>query len=353
VPGSGEWYIRFIDAQGRFRREKAGTKSAAINLYRKRKTEALQGKKLPEKLRRRMVPFSELADDALQYSKANGQHINETYRIKVLKEEFGPRVAESIPIAVIRSFFDLQDWKPGSFNRMRTALFSVYRLGIENKKVESNPAKLLKRKKVSDERVRFLNQFPPLLTEIDHLKPLDTEEARLRAVIEHDYPEHLDELIIALNTGMRRSEQYVRIDWSCVDLSRKGLFIPKSKNGESRHLPLNADSRAAFERLRQRASSDGPIPIVPEGPIFLGKGGQRLLGPRHWFEGAVKKAGLANFTWHDLRHTFASRLAMADVDIRTIADLLGHKNIQMTMRYSHLAPEHKLVAVERLAGYNS
>jgi len=110
------------------------------------------------------------------------------------------------------------------------------------------------------------------------------------------------------------------------------------RRGLATHLPLNADSRAAFERLRQRAIIDGPIPIVPEGPIFLGTGGQRLLGPRHWFEGTVKKAGLANFTWHDLRHTFASRSTMADVDVRAIADLLGHKNIQMTMKYSHLAP---------------
>ena len=92
-------------------------------------------------------------------------------------------------------------------------------------------------------------------------------------------------------------------------------------------------------------------PILPEGPIFVGRGGERLLGPRHWFEDAVKKAGIANFTWHDLRHTFASRLVMMDVDIRTVAELMGHKKIQMTMRYAHLAPEHKLVAVERLKAY--
>lgn len=76
----------------------------------------------------------------------------------------------------------------------------------------------------------------------------------------------------------------------------------------------------------RRGIGDGPIPIIPE-------------------------AGLVDFTWHDLRHTFASRLVMADVDIRTVAELMGHKKIQMTMRYAHLAPEHKLVAVERLKAY--
>ena len=114
---------------------------------------------------------------------------------------------------------------------------------------------------------------------------------------------------------------------------------------------MNAEAHSAFERLRQPKTGDAPILIVPEGAIFAGRGGKRLLGPRHWFDDAVKKAGLRNFTWHDLRHTFASRLAMQEVDIRTIAELMGHKKIQMTMRYAHLAPEHKLVAVERLKVY--
>lgn len=353
APGSDDWWIRYVDAEGRYRREKAGTKSMAIDLYRKRKTEALQGKKLPERLRRRIVPFGELCDDALQQAKSNSRHVNEIYRIKTLKKNFGARAAESIPIAAFRSYFDLQEWKPESWNRMRTALFGIYRLGIENGKLQSNAAKLLKRRTVSSGRVRFLNQFEPLETEVDYLKPLKTEEERLRAVIKHNWSEHIEELQIALHTGMRRSEQYQRIDWSCVDLVRKDLHIPNSKNGQGRHVPLNADARAAFERLRKTQVGDGPIPIAPEGPIFVGRGGQRLLGPRHWFEDAVKKAGLRNLTWHDLRHTFASRLVMADVDIRTVAELMGHKSIQMTMRYAHLAPEHKLVAVERLAGYNS
>jgi integrase len=351
-PGSGEWWIRYVDATGRYRREKAGTKSAAVDLYRKRKTEALQGRKLPERLRRRIVCFSELADDATKYTEANNAgYSSDKYRIAVLRKKFGEQPAESIPIESFRSFFDSQEWEPGTYNRVRTVLFSIYRLGIENKKVESNPARLLKRRKVSDDRVRFLNQFEPLPTEIDYLKPLQTEEARLRGVIKHDCSEHIEELDIALNTGMRRSEQYLRIDWSCVDVRRKDLAIPQSKNGEGRHIPLNAEALSAFERLLERKIGDGPIPITPIGPIFIGRGEERLLGPRHWFEDAVKKAGLRDFTWHDLRHTFASRLAMQGVDIRTIAELMGHKKIQMTMRYAHLAPEHKLVAVERLKAY--
>lgn len=350
----GAWWIRYIDCDGRLRREKAGSKGDAIDLYRIRKADALRRKKLPDKLRRRVVRFSEIADDAKKYTTANnGGFESDCYRIDKLKEEFGQRPAESMTIDVIRQFFDDQEWEPGTHNRMRTVLFAVYRLAMENNKVAFCPAKLLKRKKVSDDRVRYLNQFEPLTTEIDALKPLKTEEERLRAVIAADCPAHLDELEIALHTGLRRKEQYTLIDWSRVDLDKKDLHVPMSKNGEGRHIPLNQDARAAFERLRRRKIGDGPVPIRVEGPIFLGRGGERLLGARHWFEDAVEKAGIQDFRWHDLRHTFASRLVMKDVDIRTVADLLGHKKIQMTMRYAHLAPEHKLVAVERLSGYNS
>jgi len=124
---------------------------------------------------------------------------------------------------------------------------------------------------VSDDRVRFLNQFEPLRTEVDYLASFKTEEGRLRAVIEHDFAEHTEELVIALNTGMRRSEQYRRIAWSCVDLVRKDLWIPQSKNGEGRHIPLNAEARAAFESLRQRSVKEGPFRSPPAGPFLWGE----------------------------------------------------------------------------------
>jgi hypothetical protein len=172
--GSGSWWIRYVDASGAYRRELAGAKSDAISLYHKRKAESLQGKKLPEKLRRRVVKFSELCDDAKRYTIANNEgHASDCYRIEKLRAEFGERPAGSIPIEVFRAWFDEQEWEPGTCNRMRTVLFSIYRLGIENRKVDTNPARILKRKKVSDDRVRFLSP---------------EEESRLRAVIAHDYP---------------------------------------------------------------------------------------------------------------------------------------------------------------------
>ena len=208
----------------------------------------------------------------------------------------------------------------------------IYRLSIENKKVSSNPARLLKHRKEADEHVRFLNQRDP------------NEEARLRGVIAAKFPDHMPGLDIAGNTGMRRSEQYHRIDWSCVDLLRRDLFVPQSKNAKSRHIPLNGAAAATFWELHRRTKGTGPI--------FPSRNhGKSLRGPRHWFEDATGDANLTGFTWHDLRHPFASRLVMTGTDLRTVADLLGHSSIQMTMRYAHLAPEYKQVAVDRLKAY--
>jgi integrase len=85
-------------------------------------------------------------------------------------------------------------------------------------------------------------------------------------------------------------------------------------------------------------------------PVIRNAEGGLLTSPRYWFEPAVKKAKILTFSWHCLRHTFASRLVMAGVDLRTVQELMGHKSIQMTVRYSHLTPKHTLAAVERLNG---
>jgi integrase len=341
--GSGVWWIQFFDADGHRRREKTGSRANAIDLYRKRKTEVLTGKKLPEKLRSRVVRFSELAADAEAYCKTNNQGQQfDLYRIGRLKEEFGNRPGV-IPVKDFRDWFGAQEWKPGTYNRYKTTLSLIYRLGTENRKVESNPAKLLKHKTEDNERVRFLNQFTPGKTEIDYLKPHADEESRLRAVILENCAGHMPEFEIALHTGMRPSEQY-GLDWPRVDLARSFVSLPKTKTGKPRHIRLNAIAVAAFKVLEKRS-------LNKEGRVFVNIQGQPLRGYKHWFDPAVKEASLRDFTWYCLRHTFASRLAMAGVDLLTISELMGHRTIQMTKRYAHLAPAHNQDAVDRLVSF--
>ena len=119
------------------------------------------------------------------------------------------------------------------------------------------------------------------------------------------------------------------------------LTIPRSKHGEKRHVFLN-DSAIAALRVLWRFSKC-------EGRVFAnGYTSEKTKGAREWFQNCLVDAGIKNFTWHSLRHTFGSRLLMAGVDIRTVQELMGHRTITMTLRYSHLAPQHQLAAVQKL-----
>lgn len=164
---------------------------------------------------------------------------------------------------------------------------------------------------------------------------------RLRAVLSATCPEHAPELDLALNTGLTLSELY-GLEWGNVNITRRILTVPRPKNGEMRHVPLNGPAIAALALLEK--GSEGI------GPVIRNADGGPLTGPRYWFEPAIRSAKIHSFSWHCLRHTFASRLVMAGVDLRTVQELMGHKSIQMTVRYSHLTPKHTLAAVETLAG---
>jgi hypothetical protein len=98
-----------------------------------------------------------------------------------------------------------EKWAPSTFNHYRSLLMLTYREARRSGKVNVNPARDVRHRPEDNSRVRYLNQFEPARTEVDYLKPLRTEEARLRAVIEHDYLEHLPEFELALNTGCARA----------------------------------------------------------------------------------------------------------------------------------------------------
>jgi integrase len=332
---NGAYWIHYFGAYSDRHRERAGTLSQAIRLYQYRKAAAWEGKKLPTSVRmKRVVKFSELVEDMLVYSKANKKsYDDDVYRTNKLLEEFKEKPAESITPQQFERFLDQRGIALGTKNRYRAVLKLIYRLGEENGKISTNPARKLRMKKENNIRLRF---FDP------------KEEERLRAVIRRDYPSREVDLDVALNTGVRMSEQY-RIEWQDVDLERRILTVPTSKTGGGRHIPLNDAAVSAFQSLAKEGGNNRFVFLRTPGH---GAGrGERVKCPRAWFEDAVEKAGVVGVTWHGLRRTFASRLVMRGVDIRTVADLLGHATIQMTMAYAYLAPEHKLQAVQRLAAF--
>ncbi len=108
----------------------------------------------------------------------------------------------------------------------------------------------------------------------------------------------------------------------------------KSKSGKPREIPVASSLRAALNGLGPQRS--GKVFGVPE--ITL----------RRYFPKLLKEAGIGDFRFHDLRHTFASRLVMSGVDLYTVQRLLGHSSIKMTERYAHLAPDYLRAAIQRL-----
>lgn len=138
---------------------------------------------------------------------------------------------------------------------------------------------------------------------------------------------------------MRKSE-LLHLEWEHVNLRQGFLEILNQKNGEYDTIPLN---ERALEVLRS-------IPVRLDSKyVFTGKEpGKPFYDLKRQFGKAVKKAGLKDVTFHTLRHTAASQMVMAGVDLRTVQAILRHKSITMTERYSHLSPEHKKAAVNAL-----
>jgi integrase len=172
VQGSDEWWIRYADSLGRIRREKAGTKSAAVTLYHKRKTQVLEGRKLPERLRRKPISFRELAQDALAHSRQHKRsYRDDCSRMARLVEWFGDRPAESITPVDIEHRLSSQTWAAATINRYRALLSLTYNLGTKHGKVNVNPARLVQPRRECNVRTGFVDdaQYTRLAQACDSL----------------------------------------------------------------------------------------------------------------------------------------------------------------------------------------
>ena len=202
--GSGIWWVRYVDANGRYQREKAGTWSNADKLLTRRKHEALQGKKLPETLRRATITFSEIATEALAWSDGHKRSNRMDHsRMKKLLGWFGSTPLDSITPQQVERHFQGEFRTAATWNRYRALLSLTYRLAIRNGQAKENPARLVPHKVEHNERTRILAV---------------EEEKKLRAVIIEKFPERLPEFELALHTGMRHCEQYTA-RWHDVDSS--------------------------------------------------------------------------------------------------------------------------------------
>jgi integrase len=272
--------------------------------------------------------FDEIAEDFLAYSrehKKSAEH--DKARMSRLKQTFGGRAVGEIGAQEVEqlrrpgkeALSSQCEPAPGppeghiQFNRAMRA---------EPPKSDRNPVRGVKLLKENNERVRVLT---------------DAEEGRLLAAL----PDYLHPLIVvALHTGMRRGE-LAHVEWEHVDFHTRTLVVTKSKSGEGRRVPMNRVVVETLQVLRKaRKAFRGLVFTSPQGEFLHNFG-------RAWTE-TVKNAKITDLRFHDLRHTAASRMVMGGVDLYTVKEILGHKTLVMTQRYSHLSPAHQRQAVERL-----
>jgi integrase len=202
----------------------------------------------------------------------------------------------------------------------------MFRLAIDYGYIEANPCRRVKLYKLDNARDRVLTP---------------AEEERLLSHLTGK-SSHLREIaLLALYAGMRRGE-VLNLEWHEVGFDRDLIHIPaeKSKNGKKRDLPMNQMVRAALWELRQSASEKASGRVFSEAYC--------TCNVSAYFSTFCKGIGLDDVTLHTLRHTFATRLNDAGVDPFTIRDLLGHKTIKMTDRYTHVSPDRMREAVKTL-----
>ncbi|RLU00598.1 tyrosine-type recombinase/integrase [Ketobacter sp.] len=193
--------------------------------------------------------------------------------------------------------------------------------------LEDNPLRKVRKPVEPRGRVRFLDE---------------DERSRLLAACKQSECEALYPVaVLALSTGMRQGE-ILSLEWSQIDLARGYIYLTETKNGERRTVPLVSHAKQLITDLSKVRRIDTnlvfPSTIKPEAPIAI---------RRPWGD-ALKAAEIQDFRFHDLRHTAASYLAMNGASLAEIAEILGHKTLQMVKRYAHLSEQHTSRVLESM-----
>ena len=267
----------------------------------------------------------DLAEEYLKWAERQRSYKDKKQCIRQLVEVFGNRDMKDLNTREIEQWQSsrLKYNKPSTVNRLLATLKHMVNKGVQWEMAGDGALKQVRNVKLLPEnnrRLRFLSiEECQRLIECCHknLKPI---------------------VIVALNTGMRRGE-ILGLKWEQVDLSHGFILLDVTKNGERREIPINTTLEYLFKEMPHSAESVY---------VFAGKTGKPLTDIKTGFHTALRKAGIHDFRFHDIRHTFASQLVMAGIDLTSVKELLGHKSLTMTMRYSHLSPGHKRKAVHVL-----
>lgn len=317
----GVWWIDCY-VNGKRLRKMVGSKTAARAFYEKIKTEEREGRLFPEKYERKRVYFKELAKDRILYANAHHKRIgDDNARVRLWVDAFGDKDAATItPSMIEQVIYQLKDrYAPATINRAVVVLKAIYNKAVRDGILTVNAATRVKLLKANNELVRYLTP---------------DQEVRLLEYL----PERFQSIVrVAINTGLRQGE-LLRLAWQDIDWNTGIMTINETKSGERRRVPMNSIVQEILLERQKLTTPSQQDRIFQHDSRFL----------RRAFDRAVKEAGLSPFRFHDLRHTFASRLAMQGVNDRTLMTLGGWKSPRMLNRYAHLSPTHLWQAVEGL-----
>jgi integrase len=175
------------------------------------------------------------------------------------------------------------------------------------------------KKSCESANVRHLTRGEPLSPELKH------------------FGDHLTPaVLLSINTGLRRGELF-KLKWSSVDFDRELVTVEgrNAKSRQTRHVPLNDEATSLLRRWREQSADGARVFAV-------------ATNYKNGWKALLKRAGITQFRWHDIRHHFASRLVQRGVPLNTVRDLLGHSTVQMSLRYANLAPDQRRKAVAKL-----
>jgi integrase len=240
---------------------------------------------------------------------------------------------------------------PSTVLRDLFALSSVLRRAVEAGELPNNPVRRVDKPRIDRRgKVRFLDEAEEsrLRTALQ-ARDAHMKKSREAANVRHlkrgepllpllkNFGDHLTPaVLLSINTGLRRGELF-KLEWSSVDFDR-GLITVEGRNAKSRqtrHIPLNDEAMSLLRRWREQKADGSRVFDV-------------ATNYKNGWKALLKRAGIHNFRWHDMRHHFASRLVQRGVPLNTVRDLLGHSTVQMSLRYAHLAPDQRREAVAKL-----
>lgn len=337
---NNRWWFRLQVRGVRYARPvpEATTKKQAMAAETRFKNELLQGKYDLVDETRLDITFAQYAKKYLEWSREHKRSwTSDVGRMRALVEHFGQkRLSDISPLDIERYKIERRQtttWKgkPRSLttiNRELQLLRHVFSMALRDGHLRTHPMR--------DGKVRLYrvnNKIERYLSDEEEIRLLDACVGRY---------EHLRPIIItALYTGMRRGEIF-NLKWSDVDLKKNVIHVRESKSGRPRTIHIAPNVRTEIERL---------LPLAAENEYVFGNPhtGKARTDLKHAFARICKAAGITGLRFHDLRHTFATRLAERTGNIVDVAHALGHSQIATTMRYAHAIPDRVAEAIDEMA----